>query len=87
MCFIKIIEYTMGSTSFVVDSFDRISVFGKSLIRPESVTSQWNQADLIYRLSEVYHSIDSVMLLVHVYRHQNSGKTASTLNPVAYLNI
>ena len=72
MCFIKIIEYTMGSTSFVVDSFDSISVFGKSLIRPESVTSQWNQADIISRLSDVYHSNDSGMSLVHVYGHHNS---------------
>ena len=52
-----------------------------------AVKSRWKQVDLISRLSDFCHLIDSDMSLVHVHGHQNSGRPASTLTPLAYLNI
>ena len=85
MCAIQIIDSIIGTTPLAVDSCENIGVLRQALIHPESVTSQWKQADLISHL--IYHSIDSIMLLVHVFGHQNSGKLASTLTPLASLNV
>ena len=38
-------------------------------------------------MSDVYHSTDYGMSIVHVYGHQNSGKLDSNLTSVAYLNV
>ena len=56
-------------------------------IHPEAVTTKWKQADLIYRMSDVYQSIDSGMLLVHVYEHQNRDNPASTIKSLSPLNV
>ena len=77
----------MGSTALVVNICDNIISLRQESIHPELVTSLWNQEDFISRLSDIYHSIESGMLLVHVYGHQNSGNPASTLMPLAYFNI
>ena len=36
---------------------------------------------------DMYHSIDSVISLVHVYGHHNSGSSASNLTPLLSLNF
>ena len=77
----------MGSTPLVVDSCDSISALRLASVHPESVTLQQKQADLISRMSDVYHSTDYGMSIVHVYGHQNSGKLDSNLTSVAYLNV
>ena len=77
----------MISPPLIVDSCDDISALRRASIHPESVTSRWKQADRISCLSDVYHLIDTGMLLVHVYGHQNRGKTDSTLHPVVSLNV
>ena len=87
MWLIQNIDSIMGSTSLVVYSCDNIRNLIQALIHPESVTSQRKQVDIIYRLSGVYHAIDSCILLVHVYGHQNSRSSASTLTTLEYLNI
>ena len=79
MCAIQIIESIMGIAPLVVDSYDNISALRQSLIHPESVTSWWKQA--------VYHSIESGISLVHVYGHQNSGKSYSTLTMLSSLDV
>ena len=71
----------------MVDSCENISDIRQALIHSESVTSLRNQADLISRLYDVYHLIDSGMLLVHVYVHHNSQILALTLTPLAYLSV
>ena len=87
MCAIQIIESIMGSTRLMVDSCDNISSLRRALIQPESVTWKWKQEDPISHMSDVYHSIDSGMQLVHVYGHHNIGKPASTLTTVSSLNV
>ena len=87
MCVIKIMESILGSTVLVVNSCENISVLRQSLIRPEAVTPRSKQADPFSRMYDIYRSIDSGMSLVHVYRHQNIGNPASTLMPLAYLNV
>ena len=87
MCAIQSMEYILGSTTLVVNNCDNISALRQTSIHPEEATSRWKQAYLISRLSRVYHSIDSDMLLVHVYGNHNSGKLASTLTPLASLNV
>ena len=82
---IKIMEFILVSTTLVVNSCDNISALRQAFIHPEAVTSQWKQADLISRLYDVYHLIGSGMSLVHVYGHNNSGKSESTLTPLASL--
>ena len=57
-----------------------------TMIHPESFTSRWKQADLISRLSNIYHSIDSRMMLLYFYGHQNSCRLAPTLTPLLSLN-
>ena len=87
MCAIQIIDSIMRSTLLVVYICDNISALRRASIHPKSVTSRWKQADLISCLSDVYYSIDSGILLVHVYGHPNSGRFASTLTPLASCNI
>ena len=67
VCAIQIIESIMEITPLVVDSCDNIITLRQASIHPESVTLRWKQADLISRLSGVYHSIDSGMSLAHIY--------------------
>ena len=86
MCTIKTMEAILGSTTLVVNSCNNINVLRQATIHPEEVKPRWKKVDLISRLSDVYQSIDSGMSLVHVYGHQNSGKLASTLTPLSYLN-
>ena len=87
MCAIEIMESILGSTALVVNICGNISSLRRASIHPEAVTSLWKQADLISHLSDVYHSIVSGMQLVHFYKHQNSGMSASTLMPLASLNV
>ena len=86
-CIIKIIESIMGSTSPVFDRYETISALRRAWIHLESVTLLCKQADLISCLFDVYHSIESRMALVHVYGHHNSWILASTLTPLASLNV
>ena len=77
----------MGSTTLVVNSYDNKSALIRAKIHPEAVKMRWKQVDLISRLSDVYQSLYSVIYLVHVHGHQNSGRQASTLTPLASLNV
>ena len=87
MCTIVIMESILGSTTVVVNSYVNISSLIRASIHPEAVTSRRKQANLIYNLSDVYHSIESGMTLVHVYRHHNRGKPVSNLTSLASINI
>ena len=87
MCLIQIVESIMGITSLLVDICDNISSLGWASINPESVTLRWKQSYIISRLSNIYHSIDSGMLMVHVFGHQNSQILDSNLISIAYLNV
>ena len=72
MCVIQIIESIMGSTPLVVYFCDNISALRWASIHPESVTSRWKQANLISCVSDVYHSIESIIPVVHIHVHHNS---------------
>ena len=87
MCMIQIIESILRSTTLVVDSCDNISALRWASIHPEEVKSQCKQADIISCLSNVYHSIDFEIPLVHVYGHHNSGKLVSIVTPLESLNV
>ena len=87
MCAIKIMESTLGSTTILVNSCDNISALRRVSINPEAVKPRCKQADLIYRLSDAYQSIEFGMSLVHVYGHRNSGNPALNLTPPASLNL
>ena len=84
---IEIMEPILGSTTIMVNSCDNIIPLRRASIHPEAVTSWWKKTDLIYGLSDVYHSIESVLLLINFYRHQNSGNPESTLTPILSLNV
>ena len=56
-------------------------------INPEAVKLGLKQVDLISRLYDVYHSMDSDMSLLNVHGHQNIRKPASTLTKLAFLNV
>ena len=77
----------MGSNPLVVDSCDNIIILRRALVHLESVTSQWKHAGLIFRLSDVYHSVEYGISLVHVYGKNNSGGSASALTHLASLNV
>ena len=87
MCAIEIMEPILGSTTLVVNRYNNISALRKATIHPEAVKFISKQVYLISHLSDVYQSIDSGVSLVHIYVHHNSGKTVSTLTPLAYLNV
>ena len=87
MCAIKIMEYILIRTTLVVNSCNNINVLRQATIHPEEVKPIWKKVDLISRLSDVYQSIESGMSLLQVYGHQNRGKSASTLTPLASLNV
>ena len=80
-------EFIVGSTTLVVNSFNNISTFRRATIHLEAVKLLWKQVDLISRLSDVYQSMDYGMSLVHVHGHYNSGRPASNLTPLASLNV
>ena len=65
MCVIKIMDSILGSTALVINICDNLSALGQASIHPEALIPQWKQAYPISRLSDVYHSIDSGILLVH----------------------
>ena len=58
ICVIQIMESILGSTTLVVNRYDKISALRKALIHPEAVTSRWNQAGLVSSMYDIYHSID-----------------------------
>ena len=87
MCAIEIMECILGSPTLVVNIFDNMSALRRATIHQEVVKSLWKQADLISQKSGAYHSIDSGMLLVHIYVHHNSVNPTSTLTPLALLNV
>ena len=87
MCEIEIMDSKLGSTSIVVNSCENISALRRAPIQPEAVKLTWKKSDLISFLSDIYQSIDSRMLLVHIYGHHSSGKLASTLTPLSSLNV
>ena len=87
MCVIQIVDSIMRSTPLVVDSCDNVRALKRYSIHTESVTLRWKQADIISCMSDVHHSIDSAMSLVHVYGHHNSQLSASILMPLASLNV
>ena len=80
-------ESILVSTTLVVNIYDNISALRRATINPEAVKLIWNQVDLISRLSDFYQSMDYSMSLVHAYGHHNSRRPASTLTPLASLNI
>ena len=80
-------ESILGSTTLMVNRCDNISALRLAPIHPEAVKSWWKQADLISCLSSAYPYIESVMPLLHVYRHHNSVNPESTLTPLSYLNV
>ena len=87
ICAIEIMESILGITTLVFNSCNNISVLIRARIHPEAVESRWKQVDLISCLSDFYQSMDSGMSLVHVYKHQNSGRPPSTLTPLASINV
>ena len=87
MCEIEIMDSILVSTTLVANICDNIISLRQASRHPEAVTPRWIQAYLISGLSDVYHTIDSGMSLVHVHGHQNIGKLASTLTPLASLNV
>ena len=87
MCNIKILESIVNSTTRVVNNYNYISALRRATIHPEAVKSRWKQLDLNSRLSDVYHSMESLMSLIHVHGHQNSGIPVSTIIPLASLNV
>ena len=80
-------ESILCNTTLVLNSCDNISALRQASIHSEAVKSQWKQADLIFHLSDTFQSIESVISLVHIYGHKNIGKPASTLTPLASINI
>ena len=82
MCAIKIMESILGSNTLVVNSCDNIRYPRRASIHPEELKSRRKQADLISCLSDAFNSVDSGMVLVHVYRHHNNDKMASTSTPL-----
>ena len=80
-------EPILGSTTLVVNRRDHISTLRQAPVYPKAVKLRWKQADIIYRLSNAFQSIDSGMLLVQIYGQQDGGKLASTLMPIVYLNV
>ena len=84
---IEIMESVFGITTLVANSREKISALRQASIHPEAVKSRWKQVHIISRLSDAFHSIESGMLLVHIYEHQNIGKSESTLTPLAPLNV
>ena len=87
MCAVETMESILGITTLIVNTCDNTSTLRLATIHPEAVKSRWKQVDLILLLSDVYQSIDSSMSLIHINRHQNSGKMVSTLTSLASLNV
>ena len=87
MCEIETMEYVLGSTTLMFNSCNNMSALRRASIHSESVKPQWKQSDFISCLSDAYQSINSGVSLVQMYGHQNSGNPASTLTPLASLNV
>ena len=87
MCGIQIIESILSINTLLFNSCDNIISLRRASIHPEAVTPRWKKSDPIYRLYDVYQSIESSMLLVHVYGNHNSGNLASTLTSLSSLEI
>ena len=71
----------------MVKSCNNISALRQAIIHPEAVELRRKQVDIISRMSNVYRSMYSGISLVQVHGHQNRGSLASTLTPLAYLNV
>ena len=84
---IEIMESILSSTTLVVNICDNINTLRRASIHPEVVKARYKQADFISCLSDIYKSINSGMLLVHVYGHQDIDNLASTLTPIAPLSV
>ena len=87
MCTIDIMESILGSTALVKNICNNISARRQATIHPEAVKSRWKQVDLTSCLSDFYQSMDSGMSRVHIYGHRSSRRPASTLTPLASLNV
>ena len=73
-------QYIQGGGVVAVKSEDQNSFRG-------DIGGQIGVMYLIKIVESIYQSIESAVSLVHVYGHRNSGKTESTLTPLAYLDV
>ena len=87
MCAVETMESILGITTLIVNTCDNTSTLRLATIHPEAVKSRWKQVDLTSCLSDFYQSMDSGMSRVHIYGHRSSRRPASTLTPLASLNV